>query len=315
MFMGPMEGITDLPFRSILREHGCNVICTQMIHAEALLHGKPEKIAEVATMNAQEQPVGLQLCGPTFEVVGEAAKKAQNLGAAFIDLNMGCPAKNVVKIGAGAAYMKAPERAAALVKAVVGRVTIPVTVKIRAGWDDELKTALEVAKATQEEGAALLTVHARTRSQRFKGQADWSLIKKLKETLSIPVIGNGDVFTPEDAEKMFQVTGADGVMAARGALGNPWLFEGKHPNVEDIQKTVLKHLQRHLDFYPRKELALKTFRKHLVWYTKGLHQAAEFRWKVFKKEKREEVIDMINEYFHGLKDRQTTRNLPGPYHH
>ena len=233
LFMAPMEGITDVPFRRIVQKHGAAVICTQMIHAEALLHGHPDRMRRVAALDPQEQPVGIQLCGPDPKVVGEAARKAENMGAAFIDLNMGCPAKNVVKIGAGAALLKTPEKAAAIVREVKASTSVPVTVKIRAGWDNEYRTALEVGNYLESEGAALVSVHARTRQQRFKGEADWSLIKALKDALSIPVIGNGDVFAPGDIQKMMNETGADGVMVARGALGNPWIFEQRWPTVKD----------------------------------------------------------------------------------
>jgi len=297
LFMAPMEGITDVPFRRIAREHGCSVVCTQMIHAEALLRGTMRRIQETSALDPQEQPVGLQLCGSDPATISQAASKAEQLGAAFIDINMGCPAKNVVKTGAGAALMQEPQKAGSIIRAVKKSVSVPVTVKIRAGWNEEYKTAKEVGLIAETEGASLLAVHARTRSQKFKGRADWALIKDLKNHVKIPVIGNGDVFYPKDVSAMMNKTGADGVMVARGALGNPWIFQEKRPLVNEVQKVLLRHLDLHLSFYSIQKNALMTFRKHLVWYTKGLANSAEFRVKVFKEDSYPVILAMINSFF------------------
>jgi len=299
-FMAPLEGITDIPFRKIVRKHGCHVICTQMIHAQALLRGKPEKMFEVAALDPAEQPVGMQLCGNEAGLIAEAARKAEQMGAAFIDLNMGCPAPNVVSSGSGAALLKDPAKAGSIISETVNAVRVPVTVKIRAGWDDQYRTAPEIGPIVEKEGAKLLTVHARTRAQRFKGAADWSLIKALKDRLSIPVVGNGDVFSFEDARQMVEETGADGVMAARGALGNPWIFSGHKPTTREVKETLLEHLDLHLSFYPRREYAMMTFRKHIVWYTKGLRESAEFRRKLFQERDPEATMRMLRDYFDGL---------------
>ncbi len=300
LFMAPMEGITDVPFRRILRKHGCSVICTQMIHAEGLLRGTQRRMQEVSALDAQEQPVGLQLCGSDPEMVAEAARKAQDLGAAFIDINMGCPAKNIVSLGAGAALLKEPQKAGAIVRKVRQSVSVPVTAKIRAGWNEEYKTALGVGQILEDEGVSLISVHARTKAQKFKGRADWNLFSELKQKIMIPVVGNGDIFFHNDIARMIETTCVDGVMIARGALGNPWIFEGRQPLVKDIRDTILEHLDLHLSFYQVQRAALMTFRKHLVWYTKGLANAAEFRLKVFKEETYEVILEMIHHFFDQL---------------
>jgi tRNA-dihydrouridine synthase B len=304
VFMAPMEGITDVPFRKIVRKRGCGVTCTQMIHAEALLRHHQRRVAETSAIVEEEKPVGLQLCAPEPGVIGEAAKIAENLGAAFIDINMGCPAKNVVGNGAGAALLQNPAKAGAIVREVVKNVSIPVTVKIRAGWDSEYRNALEIGSILEQEGAKLISVHARTRAQKFKDKADWNLIRAVKDKLKIPVVGNGDVFASHDVSAMLKDTGADGVMVARGALGNPWIFGDHRPTIGDIYKTMMEHLDFHLAFYSDRDRSLVTFRKHIVWYTKGIPNAAEFRVRLFKIKDYDVVLKMIRDFFEPL-DPQT----------
>jgi tRNA-dihydrouridine synthase B len=297
LFMGPMEGITDVPFRKMVRKHGCGVTCTQMIHANGLLRAEAHKIREIAELDADEHPVGMQLAGDDPRVLADAAKKAEQLGAAFVDINMGCPAPKVVNLGCGAALLKEPRKAGEIVGEVKRSVSIPVTVKIRAGWDDRYKTGLEVASILAGEGADLITVHARTRAQRFKGQADWNLIGEVKQKVSIPVVGNGDVFTSRDIDRIREQTGCDGVMIARAALGNPWIFNGSRPTPTEIKEAILEHLDHHLSFYSMRPVAMMTFRKHLVWYTKGLRDSAEFRRKVFEERSVVHLLEMTERYF------------------
>jgi nifR3 family TIM-barrel protein len=297
LFLGPMEGITDVPFRRIARKGGCGVLCTQMIHASFLLRSRPEKIREVADLDASEHPVGMQLAGENAVLMGEAARKAEQSGAAFVDINMGCPAPKVVSLGCGAALMKNPALAGKIVGEVKRSVSIPVTVKIRAGWNDETKTAPEVSAIVQSEGADLITVHPRTRAQRFKGAADWSLIGEIKRRASIPVVGNGDIFASDDIGRMRRETGCDGVMIARAALGNPWIFGSARPSPREIKETMIEHLDHHLSFYSMRPMAMLTFRKHLVWYTKGLRGSAEFRRKVFQEKSVVALLEMTERYF------------------
>ncbi|MFH1262899.1 MAG: tRNA dihydrouridine synthase DusB [Pseudomonadota bacterium] len=300
LFLGPMEGITDVPFRRIARKHGCGVVCTQMIHAEGFLRATSPRMREIATLDPEEQPVGMQLAGCDPNDLAEGAKKAEAHGAAFIDINMGCPAKNVVNLGSGAALLKDPPLAGSIVRAVRNAVSVPVTVKIRAGWDEAYKTCVEVASILEQEGADLITVHARTRAQRFKGQADWNLITAVKERVSIPVVGNGDVRTPAEIDKLRNETGCDGVMIARAALGNPWIFSGRNPTSEEMRDTVLEHLDLHLSFYLMHHGALMTFRKHLAWYTKGLKNSAEFRLRVFRERSVAKIVEMTEQFFDSL---------------
>jgi tRNA-dihydrouridine synthase B len=303
LFLGPMEGITDVPFRKLVRKHGCNVICTQMIHAQAIIHAADkQRVVETTKMTEDEKPIGFQLCGNDPKLVGEAAKWAKDKGADFIDLNMGCPAKNVVKNGGGSALLKEPDLAARVVEAIAESTQLPTTVKIRVGWTEDAMNHITIGKRMENAGAALIAVHARTRSQKYKGKADWNLVADLKKHLSIPVIGNGDVTTHQDILDKFSQTQLDGVMIARGALGNPWIFSGHTPTVLEIYETLLEHLQEHLDFYGHEDRSYRTFRKHVVWYTAGLPNSSEFRDRAFKERDTQKFMDMIHTYFKKLLD-------------
>lgn len=296
-FMAPMEGITDVPFRKQVQKHGCGVTCTQMVHARGLVEGTQSRLKEVVAIDETEKPVGFQLCGHEPVFLAEASQMIEQMGFSFIDLNMGCPAKNVVKRGSGSALLKTPEKARLAIRAIVQNTKLPVTVKIRAGWDDTYKNGGDIAEIAQEEGVKLISVHARTRAQKFKGKADWKLISDIKKKVSIPVIGNGDIFKPGDINTMLAESEADGVMIARGALGNPWLFSRKIPSVSEVKTTLFEHMEDHLTFYPRVEAAVVTFRKHIVWYTKGLKGASEFRVSVFKEKDLNIVKQMLHTFF------------------
>ncbi|MEZ4705347.1 MAG: tRNA dihydrouridine synthase DusB [Bdellovibrionota bacterium] len=306
LFMGPMEGITDVPFRKLIRKHGCGITCTQMIHAEGLLRGfESRRMQETSCMTEQEHPVGFQLAGCKPDIMAEAAKKVQSMGASFIDINMGCPAKSVVANGSGSALLQKPSLAAEIVKAMKKEVSIPITAKIRAGWNESMKNYLDMGALLEEAGVALVSVHARTRAQKFSGHANWDLIAQLKKHLSIPVVGNGDVFFPEDVEDMFDQTQADGVMMARGVLGNPWLFSQTIPTVENIYQTLFDHLDDHLSFYEHRDRAMLTFRKHIVWYTHGLSGAAKFRKELFGERDNDVLLKKLKDFFEKL-DPQST---------
>ena len=297
LFMAPMEGITDVPFRRIVREHGCGVTCTQMVHAEGLIRGDQHRMAEVTALDPVEKPVGFQICGSEEDSVAEAGKMVEDMGFSFIDINMGCPAKNVVKRGAGSALLQEPLKAARIIKKLAESISIPVTIKIRAGWDHDYMGGLELGKIAEEQGAQLISVHARTRSQKFKGRADWELIRELKSLTNLPVVGNGDIFAPEDIDNMETETQADGFMVARGGLGNPWIFSKTSPNIQEIRETLFRHLDYHLAFYENSKRGMITFRKHIVWYTKGVPGAAEFRVKVFKETDFDRVVRMLKDFF------------------
>ncbi len=307
LFMAPMEGITDLPFRRIVKAHGCGVVCTQMVHAEGILRGDLGRMARAIEFHRDETPIGFQLCGHDPIALAEAAKRVEQRGADFIDLNMGCPAKKVVRIGAGAALLRTPELATKIVEAVTTAVSIPVTAKIRAGWDHDHVNALEFGTLLEKAGIVLLTVHARTKAQGHKGDVNWDLIRQLKTQLSIPIIGNGGIFHPEDVAEKQESGAVDGLMIARGALGNPWIFSQKRPTFAEVRTTLLAHLEEHLTFYPDQARALLLFRKNLVWYTKGLPHSAPFRDRVYRKLSLAEIQKEVGIYFDQIESHEETQ--------
>lgn len=301
LFIGPMEGITDIPFRRLLRKHGCDVICTQMIHAQALLYAADkQRVIETSMIDKDEHPIGFQLCGNDPEMVGKAAVIAKEKGADYIDLNMGCPAKNVVKNGGGSALLQQPELAARIVEAIQKHARLPATVKIRVGWTDDAKNHIEVGKKMEAAGAQLIAVHARTRAQRYKGKANWELTAQMKAHLNIPVIGNGDITEHAHISEKMKRHKLDGVMIARGTLGNPWIFNGHQPSIQDIYETMLAHLEDHTLFYGNDDRSYRTFRKHVVWYTAGLRGSATFRNQAFKERDTTKFIDLLHGYFKTL---------------
>jgi len=303
LFIGPMEGITDVPFRKLIRKHGCDVICTQMIHAQALLFGADkQRVLETSDINRDEHPIGFQLCGNDPEMVGKAALIAKEKGADYIDLNMGCPAKNVVKNGGGSALLQEPDLAARIVEEIQKVSKLPATVKIRIGWTEDAKNYIDVGKRMEDAGAQLIAVHARTRAQKYKGKANWALTSDLKKHLSIPVIGNGDITQHGHIEEKLASHNLDGVMIARGALGNPWIFSGHVPTTKDIYETMLEHLDDHLSYYGGDDRCYRTFRKHIVWYTTGLSNSAAFRDQAFKERDTKKFIDLVHQYFKKILD-------------
>ena len=221
--LGPMAGVTDLPFRLLCREQGAGLLCMEMVSAKAILYNN-RNTEQLLTIHPDEKPVSLQLFGSDPKIMSEMAKRIEERPFAILDINMGCPVPKVVRNGEGSALMKNPKLVYEIVSAVVKAIEKPVTVKIRKGFDDEHVNAVEIAKIIEEAGAAAVAVHGRTREQYYSGTADWDIIRQVKEAVSIPVIGNGDVTSPQKAEALLQQTGCDGVMIARGAEGNPWIF-------------------------------------------------------------------------------------------
>ncbi len=289
VILAPMAGITDRPFRRLCREMGASLAVTEMVSAQGLARGRGAS-REIARGFLGEEPWWVQLFGEDPGSMARAAKIVEGMGAGGIDINLGCPVAKVVKTGAGAALLKEPARSAALVRAVRRAVKVPVTVKMRAGWDGGSINCLEVAKAAQEEGADGVILHPRTARQFFKGSADWSLIKGLKDNLTVPVIGNGDVASPKDALKMLDETGCDGVMVARAARGAPWIFRDilvylergeapKPPAPKERLRVMLKHLELLGEEYGAR-LAMKRARMHFMWYVKGLRGGARFRSRI-----------------------------------
>lgn len=303
VFLAPMAGVTDRAFRRICRQFGCGMVYTEMVSAKGIYY-QDRKTESLMRIDPEEQPAAVQIFGSDPEVVGETVKKAEESGALLIDLNMGCPAPKIVNNGDGSALMKNPELAGKIVAAAVKNTKLPVTVKIRKGWDSE--TAVEFAKILEENGAAAITVHGRTREQFYSGTADWGVIRRVKENVSVPVIGNGDIFKAEDAERMLSETGCDGIMVARGAQGNPFLFrqiqeqliKGEvtyHPDERERLTVALAHI-RGIAEDKGERIGMKEARKHMAWYMKGMRGSAAYKSRIFAMTTYAELETLIREY-------------------
>jgi tRNA-dihydrouridine synthase B len=302
IFLAPMSGISDYPFRRVAKEHGCSLVFTEMVSAEGLLR-KGESFLKIGE---GEHPVSVQLFGSTPGILAEAAQIAESMGADVIDINMGCPAKQIVETGAGADLMRFPRKVKEILSTVRRTVRGPLTAKIRSGWDEEHINATEISKISEDCGVDAISIHPRTKVQGFRGQADWNLIREVKRVTRIPIVGNGDVTTPFMVKRMLEETGCDGVMIGRGALGNPWIFsfidlqrweEGPTtPTLEERQKMIHHHFTLVKTYYGEK-WAVKKFQKHVYWYTKGLHSCASFHSRLsgFREEK--SLLEAIYSYF------------------
>ncbi|MFO7568649.1 MAG: tRNA dihydrouridine synthase DusB [Smithellaceae bacterium] len=311
VLFAPLAGITNLPYRLIARQFGCGLCFTEMVSANGLIR-ESDKTLHYLTTCPDDRPLGVQLFGADPAIVAEAAQVVARRKPDCIDINMGCPVRKVVKTGSGAALMKSPLLAGRIIAAVVKAVSVPVTVKIRAGWTRASVNALELARIAEDEGARAVTVHGRTADQGFSGHADWEIIARVKQAVRISVIGNGDIWQAKDAVRMLAETGCDAVMVGRGALGNPWLFEGigqllacgetpAGPTLAQRHEIIKKHWEMETDFYGRR-LADKTFRKHLLWYTKGLAGSGRFRETVGKMKDQQAMLTELDRYFSSLHD-------------
>jgi len=305
LVMAPLAGITTLPFRLLIREFGAGLAFTEMVSAAGLTR-KTERTFHYLASSVDDRPLGVQIFGADPAVMAEAVRIVTEYGADLVDLNMGCPVPKVIRTGAGAALMRDPGLVKRIIRAVRANTHLPLTVKIRAGWDREQLNALEIGQIAEENGADALTIHARTARQGFGGQADWGVIALVKRGLGIPVIGNGDVRTGQDAERMIEVTGCDGVMIGRGALGNPWIFQqadhilrgedpAPAPALAEREKILFHHYQLTRDF-AGPDRAFKDFRPHLLWYTKGLPGGAELRRQISSCASEADILDLLSQF-------------------
>ncbi len=302
LILAPMAGVTDLPFRLLCREQGAGLLCMEMVSAKAIYY-RNRNTEALLTIHEQEPPVSLQLFGSDADIISEMAKQIEERPFSILDLNMGCPVPKVTGNGEGSALMKDPKLVEEIVRKTVRAIRKPVTVKIRKGFDEGHINAVEIAKIAEANGASAVAVHGRTREQYYSGKADWDIIRQVKEAVRIPVIGNGDVVSPETAEAMLQETGCDGIMIGRGAQGNPWLFrqilhwmetgeKEEKPTIEEIKTMILRHA-RLLEEYKGTYTGIREMRKHVAWYTAGCPGSAKLRAKVNEVESFSQLEDLI----------------------
>lgn len=305
IFLAPMAGVTDMPFRILCKEQECGLVYTEMVSAKGM-HYDDDKSNKLTLMHEIEKPGAVQIFGSDPTIMAEVTEKLNASDAAIIDINMGCPAPKITKNGEGSALMKNPQLIAEIIRAVVAASQKPVTVKIRKGWDESLINAVEIARIAEENGASAVAVHGRTREQYYSGKADWDIIRRVKEAVSIPVIGNGDVTGPKEARKLLEETKCDAIMVGRGAQGNPWIFKKivrfledgtivPDPSPEEKIDTIIRHMNMLIDLKGERTGILE-MRSHIAWYIKGMRDAAYTKQKIFQMTDKEEIISLLKSF-------------------
>jgi tRNA-dihydrouridine synthase B len=311
LILAPMAGVTDRPFRMLCKKFGAGMAISEMVTSNSLLYGS-EKTLLRANHEGEVDPISVQIAGADPKMMAQAAQYNMSKGAQIIDINMGCPAKKICNVMAGSALLKQEKLVEKILKAVVKSVNIPVTLKIRTGWDQKNRNALTIAKIAEDSGIQSLAMHGRTRACLYLGKAEYDTIATVKQHIKIPVIANGDITSPEKAQFVLNYTNADAIMIGRAAQGRPWIFReieyfiktGQHlmrPTIDEIQSTTLEHVNDLYHFYGENK-GLKIARKHISWYTKGLKNSAQFRFRMNQIENNSEQIDSINQFFNGLRN-------------
>ena len=307
ILLAPMAGITDLPFRLICEKYGAGLACTEMVSSKGIFYND-SKTKQLLNLKGEQRPVAAQIFGSSIEAMKYAAEFVSNI-ADIVDINFGCPAPKIVKNGDGSKILLDLDLLEEIARAVVEGSKVPVTAKMRKGWDNNHIVAIEAAKRLEKAGVSAITIHGRTREEYYSGKADWNIIKEVKQNASIPVIGNGDVTSKEEALKMFEETNVDGIMIGRASIGNPWIFEqvidylqGKEERIitnKEKLEVIIQHINSEVEA-KGEVVAVKEMRKHLAYYVKGTKDASKIRVKVNSIEKKDELIDCLNEYFNNL---------------
>ena len=311
--LAPLAGITDLPFRRIIKSHGCGLVCSEMISSNGLIHRSP-KTLKMLDSCTDEKPLSVQIFGADPDIMARAAQLVEEAGADILDINFGCSVRKIVKTGSGVALMRVPDTALALLKAVRKAITIPLTIKIRTGWDRSGEQALQLARIAEDCGVDAIAVHPRTATQGFRGTADWPIIRTVKEAVSIPVIGNGDIVCVDDAFRMLAQTGCDGIMIGRAAIGNPWIFAAYLARLNgepDIQigiperiNTMINYLEATVDYFGDEKHACRAMRSRLGWFVKGMRYSSRFRGSITRIATKAEAVEKIREFEAALLEKE-----------